>query len=63
MKTKKKVLKLKRSWCFVLGVLACVVITLIAKGIYTSLEEDARKCDQKLGHVCSIYELKNYKNN
>jgi hypothetical protein len=54
MKTTKK-LKLKREWCFVLGMLTMTIITIsIIKyiGFYNDYLE---KCDNEKGYTCNIF--------
>lgn len=62
MKTKKKVLKLRREWCFILGIITTIILSFTIKAMYTTIEGEAKKCDEKLGRTCSLYEINLNKN-
>lgn len=54
----KKVYRLKRSWCFVLGIITCIALALVVRLAVETIKEDVKICDQQKGYACSIWEIK-----
>ena len=59
MRSKKK-LKLKRIWCFVLGIICCLAFQQITKLISNSWDEYYRVCDEAYGYTTDYYTCRQY---
>ena len=51
----KKRLRLKREWCFVLGVVATMMFTSIANVAIDYYSDYLQRCDAERGYTCNIF--------
>ena len=51
----KKRLRLKREWCFVLGVVATIMFTSLANTAIDFYSDYLHRCDLEKGYTCNIF--------
>ena len=53
--TRKKRLKLRRKWVFVLGVISTILIMNITNTMIENYKDYLHRCDIERGYTCNIF--------